>query len=116
MGKQTAGCRRELLAELCGLGHLVRGTVVDTLRKCGRAGCACENGKKHPFTYFSTSGKKGNRIVYVRASERRLFEAGCAAYRRAWEIIEALSAVNIQCIKQGDPVDDNADDQSPNHH
>ncbi len=92
--------REQLLAELCGLGHLVRGTVVDTLRKCGRPDCSCAIGERHPFTYLSTSGKKGNRIVYVRKAERASFEAGCAAYRRAWEIIETLSALNINSIKQ----------------
>lgn len=90
-----------LLAELAGLGGMVRGTLVRTHRKCGRHGCECEKGQRHAFCYLSRSSEGSkNKIVYVKPAEETAFESGIAAYRRAREIIEELSHININSIKQ----------------
>ena len=94
--------KADLLAELVTLGEtLVRGALVRTRRKCGRPGCACEKGARHPFCYLSRSVEgRRNKIVYVRPVEEKAFEAGLGAYRRAWEVIEELSAINIDIVKR----------------
>lgn len=90
-----------LLSDLAGLGCMVRGTLVRTQRKCGRHGCECEKGQLHPFCYLSRSSEgRRNKIIYVRPAEEASFESGIAAYRRAREIIEELSHININVIKQ----------------
>jgi len=90
-----------LLTELAGLGGMLRGTLVRTHRKCGRPECACAKGRQHAFCYLSRSAEGGkNKIVYVKPAEEAAFEAGVAAYRRVWEIIEELSRININVIKQ----------------
>jgi len=90
-----------LLAELAGLDGMLRGTLVRTRRKCGRHGCECEKGQQHAFCYLSRSSEGSrNKIVYVKPTEEAAFESGIAAYRRAREIIEELSQININAIKQ----------------
>jgi hypothetical protein len=90
-----------LLAELAGLGGIVRGTLVRTHRKCGRRECECAKGRQHAFCYLSRSAEgRKNKIIYVKPAEEAAFDAGVAAYRRAREIIEELSQININVIKQ----------------
>ena len=87
----------EELASLCGM---VRGSLVHTLKKCGRPGCECAQGRLHPFCYLSRSGKGArNHIVYVKPSEADAFGKAVAMYNRAWELIEELSELNIKEIK-----------------
>ena len=40
-------------------------------------------------------------MTYVRKVEEEAVEAGIAAYNRAWEIVNVLSALNVAEIKQG---------------
>jgi hypothetical protein len=93
--------QRDLAKELVKLCGLVRGSIVHTTRKCGRAQCECAKGKQHPFCYLSRSsaGSK-NKIQYVKPSEEKAFERAVAMYERAWAIIEELTELNIKEIKE----------------
>jgi len=94
--------KKALLKELSGLGNLIRGSLVHGTRKCGKKTCACANGGPgHPFSYLSISTTHArNRQVYV--SEANLEKVGkaVAAYRRAWEILVELSALNLEDLKK----------------
>jgi hypothetical protein len=103
MERNVEGRRRGLLAELSELGGLVRGTIINTKRKCGRKECDCQRkGKLHPFRYLSKAlGVGRSKIVYVKDSELAFFERGIAQYKRAKEILEELSDINAKLIKEG---------------
>ena len=80
---------------------MIRGSLVKTRKKCGRAGCRCESGEMHPHTYLSTSGKRGNTIVYIRTEQEAAFRRGVKAYRNAVSLLDEISRVNIEIIKRG---------------
>jgi hypothetical protein len=48
-------CRDALLAELRGLGNLMRGTIGEVGVKCGRPGSACAQGAKHRKVHLSVN-------------------------------------------------------------
>jgi len=93
--------KKALLKELSGLGNLIRGSLVRGTRKCGKKTCSCANGGAgHPFSYLSISTTHArNRLVYVSEANLAAVEKGVAAYKRAWEILEELSALNISELK-----------------
>ncbi len=94
--------KAELMAELASLGHLIRGSLISTGKKCGRKTCACTKGKLHPHSYLSVSSGTGrNRTVYIKPSDAETVRLGIAAYQRAWEILDQLGALNVQLIKKG---------------
>ena len=101
MKKDDSPRKRELLRELGRLGCMIRGSLVLGHRKCGKPGCVCaKGGEGHPFHYLSISTTHArNRIVYVSAAQLEAVEAGVAAYRRAWEILEELSELNLAALK-----------------
>ena len=47
--------RDALLQELREVGNLMRGTIVEVGVKCGRPGCACEQGEKHRKIHLSVN-------------------------------------------------------------
>ena len=93
--------RSALMAELSGSEGMVRGSIVETRKKCGRPDCECARGRLHPHRYLSTGGKGRNRIVYVSDAEKAAFSRGVAAYDRAWKLICRISEINIRLIKEG---------------
>jgi hypothetical protein len=102
--KKTESLKRKkhkLLDKLRAHGDMIRGSLVKTRKKCGRDGCRCESGELHPHSYLSTSGKKGNTIVYVRPGQEAEFRRGVKAYRKALSLLDEISRVNIEIIKGG---------------
>ncbi len=98
----SEGRKRELMDELSRLDNLIRGSLVRSTRKCGKAGCACSaGGAGHPICQLSTSTVHArNRMTYVSKGNEEKVLAGIAAYRRAREIIEELSDLNVAALKK----------------
>lgn len=91
--------RRALLAELRRTPNLMRGLVYERQRKCGRRSCACATGgPRHPGLQLNVTLGGKTRTRYVRQGERAQVEAWVAAYHRLWELVEALTAVNLALL------------------
>lgn len=105
MGKSKMGRflqkRQKLLDQMLENQDMIRGSLVKTTKKCGRKGCHCEKGEKHPHVYLSVSGKDGNTIVYVAKEQEAAFRQGISSYRKACELLEKISRLNIEIIKGG---------------
>jgi hypothetical protein len=95
--------REKLMGELSGLSGIVRGSLVETGKKCGRKECECSSGKLHPHRYLSTGTKGKNKVVYVSEKERNVFAQGVKAYEKAWKLICQISEINIRLIKEAGP-------------
>lgn len=103
MKKEDSQEKQNLKKELVKLADtLIRGSLIHSRRKCGSKTCACANGgEKHPMTTLSISTTHArNRQVYISADLVNAVENGIASYKRAWEIIEELSAMNLMELKE----------------
>ena len=94
--------KQQLMEELAGLGNLIRGSLVHTMRKCGKKNCVCATGGKgHPVCLLSTSTVKArNKMTYISKENEETVSAGVASYRLVWEIIEELSSLNVASLKK----------------
>ena len=91
--------RDALLQQLRGLPNLMRGTLYEPQRKCGRASCACASGGPRHFTLrlnVTLGGRTHTR--YVRQGERATVETMIAAYQRLWAIVNELTEVNLRLL------------------
>ena len=88
--------RRRLLDQLHQVPDLMRGTLYERERKCGRAACTCATGgPRHKGLQLTVNVGGRTRTRYVRQGERPMLEERIAAYGRLWEIVEELTAVNL---------------------
>ncbi len=95
--------RDALLAQLRGLGNLMRGTVVEVGVKCGRPGCACEQGEKHRKVHLSLNLGGRTRGCYLGEERAAAAAPLIAEYERAWRLINALTAVNLELLRGTHP-------------
>jgi len=95
--------RDALLAELRGLGNLMRGTIGTVGVKCGRAGCACAQGQKHRKIHLSVNLHGRTRSCYLGREREALVVPLLAEYERAWRLINALTAVNLALLRGTHP-------------
>lgn len=103
MKKANTPEKQQLKKELVKLADkLIRGSLIHSRRKCGSKTCACANGGEgHPMTTLSISTTHSrNRQVYISADLVKDVEKGIASYKRVWEIIEELSAMNLMELKE----------------
>jgi hypothetical protein len=91
--------RDALLARLHTLPNLMRGSVYERGRKCGRASCACAHGgPKHPTRQLTVTLGGATHSRYVRLEEVAQVQALIATYEELWAIVNALTAVNLALL------------------
>lgn len=63
--------RNQLEERLIRSGPLLKGSLFEQYRKCGKSGCKCERGERHgPYPYLVVGKGKARRLTYVTASMR----------------------------------------------
>ena len=96
--------RDGLLARLHALPNLMRGSVYERPRKCGRATCACATGgPKHRTRQLTVTLKGRTHTRYVRRGEVEDVQALIAGYATLWAIVEGLTAVNLALLRGAHP-------------
>ncbi len=96
--------RDALLVRLHALPNLMRGSVYERVRKCGRAGCACaQGGPKHPSRQLTVTLRGATHTRYVRHEEAAPLRQLLATYAELWAIVDDLTAVNLALLHSAPP-------------
>src|SRR6266498_2605195 len=71
--RQLRTRRRRLATGLPDVEALLRGSLVDQLRRCGKEGCKCTRGELHgPYAYLATGRRRGrSRLLSSKAASTR---------------------------------------------
>ncbi len=96
--------RDALLARLHALPNLMRGSLYERLRTCGRASCACATGgPKHPGRQLTVTLRGATHTRYVRHEEVGQLQQLLATYEELWAIVDELTAVNLALMHSAPP-------------
>ncbi len=95
--------RAQLLARLPDLERLLRGSLVQRYKKCGKPGCHCAGGPGHgPAFYLSvTLGPGKTRSYYIPADLRRRIAKYLRNYRSLRRLVEEIIRLNRELLEQG---------------
>jgi len=94
--------RQRLMAKLPPLEDVLRGSIVERSLRCGRKGCHCaQDGGGHHAVYLSVTVERG-RTEQISVPPTLLPDVrrGVATYHKWWEIMEEISAINRQLLRQ----------------
>jgi len=82
--------------------HLMRGTIVERARRCGRADCACADDPKarHMGKYVSVSLDGRTVAIHLRAEDEERVRRALDAYRRLWAIIDGLTRCEVADLRR----------------
>ena len=96
--------RADLLERLAALPNLMRGTVYEKPRKCGRASCHCATGgPKHTTLQLTVFLRGKTRTRYVRRGELSQVQTLVGNFRVLLEIVDELTAVNLELLRGHHP-------------
>lgn len=96
--------RRLLHAQLRELScePLMRGTIVERRRKCGKANCACAKypAARHGGKVVTVFLDGRTQVVALRAEDEDQVRAAIAAYDRVWKVINGLTSCELSELKR----------------
>lgn len=93
--------RRRLLAKLPPLDEVLRGSLIERWVRCGKGSCRCASGELHAATYLSVTHRGGRtEQISVPRELAHTVRDGIAVYQKWWEILEQVSAINRELLRQ----------------
>jgi hypothetical protein len=96
--------RRAFREQLQALGRepLMRGSLVERLRRCGRSNCACarDPGARHGGKFLTVQLDGRTHAVHVRPEDEASVRQAIAAYHQLWEVINGLTACELGDLRR----------------
>ena len=98
--------RAALLRKLPPPNAVLRGSLIERFKRCGRPGCRCARGIGHgPKVYLSVSGPKARPVmVYVPQDLRSEIERLVANYRQTRQLLDEIAAINLELLRRREPI------------
>jgi hypothetical protein len=80
--------RQALLRQLPPLKGVLRGSLIERYKRCGKPGCKCAEGPGHGPKYYVPQESHAQVAEFI------------ANYHRAREILEAISEINRELLRR----------------
>ena len=102
--EQTQRRRRHLRAQVRALSvaPLMRGSLVERLRRCGRPNCACAHDprRRHGGKFLTVQLGGRTHAVHVRPEDEAKVRAAIGAYTGLWQLINELTACELADLRR----------------
>lgn len=102
--EQTHRRRRELREQLRALSFapLMRGSLVERLRRCGRPNCACarDPARRHGGKFLTVPLDGRTHALHVRPDDEAKVRAALGAYTKLWDLINKLTACELSDLRR----------------
>jgi hypothetical protein len=86
----------------------IRASVVERFGTCGKANCACHQGRKHGPYYYLTQCLAPGRVqkfLLKAPADQQAARVATAAFNRFYDGLEELSQINTELLRRGAPLD-----------
>ena len=104
--KQTAAAlrkrRQALLRQLPPLKAILRGSLIERYKRCGKPGCKCADGPGHGPKYYLSVSFPGRRpqMDYVPQESYAQASEFLANYHHARQILEEICEINRELLRR----------------
>jgi hypothetical protein len=102
--QQTDRRRDELRQQVRALSlqPLMRGSLVERRRRCGRPNCACarDPGRLHGGKFLTVQLQGRTHALHVRAEDEARVRAATGAYTKLWDLINGLTVCELSDLRR----------------
>lgn len=99
--------RRKLLGGVPPLDRIMRGSLIERFKRCGRPGCHCANDRGHgPKVYLSvsSSGERPQMDYVPNASHAQVGEY-LANFHKLRDVLNEICAINTELLRRREELD-----------
>jgi hypothetical protein len=100
--------RRQIIRDMPSIERIVRGSLMETYKRCGRPNCHCADGPGHgPKRYLSTIARTGERprLGYVPNAIYPQVAEFLANFRTLQEMLNEICAINAELLRRRESLD-----------
>jgi hypothetical protein len=100
--------RHQLVRALPPIEQIIRGSLIETYKRCGRPNCHCVDGPGHgPKRYLSTVTRTGDRprLGYVPNAACHQVAEFLGNYRKLQEMLNEVCAINAELLRRRESLD-----------
>ena len=83
------------------LPDLMKGSLAQTSRACGKKGCHCQTGQKHPIYFFTFQFKGKKQVFSIPIQFLDKVQNLINNWKHHKDLIEELTEINVQLIRKG---------------
>lgn len=106
--------RRGLERELMGHGRLVRGSLLERPKFCGKPGCKCTKGQPHPPSLYLSRVEEGiSRHCFVRAADHGRVRREAWAYKAFRQALRRWRAISKELSQLWEDLGEAQEDSYP---
>jgi len=93
---------RQLLRQMPPLDRLLRGSLIERYKRCGKPGCKCARGPGHGPKYYLSISRYQQRpqMDYIPQDYYRQTTAYLANYQRLRQLLEEICAINRELLSR----------------
>jgi hypothetical protein len=86
--------------------RIIRGSLIERYKRCGKAGCKCMSGKGHgPKYYLTLSIYKGKQdVIYVPLDQLVNVKAYLKKYQSLNTALKEVCDINRELLRRGDTI------------
>lgn len=79
---------------------MLRGSLIERYKKCGKLNCHCLKGQEHGPSYYLSVSMPGTRpvMIYIPIKHKLVVEEALINYQTIQQIIEKISDINRELI------------------
>ena len=94
--------RKQLLRKLPPLDAVLRGSLIERYKRCGKPGCKCATGQGHGPKYYLSVSRTGARpaMDYVPQDAQPQVAQYLSNYREIRDILDQLCAINHELMRR----------------
>lgn len=79
--------------------RIIKGSLVELKRTCGKSNCRCRKGEKHRSLYLSQSKSGKTKMTYIPRKYEKEVREYVKRHKRHIKVLDELSELNIKIIK-----------------
>jgi hypothetical protein len=81
---------------------LMRGTIVERKRRCGRSNCSCAKDPKqrHKGKFLTLSLKGKTRTLHLRFQDEENVQKAIGTYEALWEVVDEMTACELADLRR----------------
>src|ERR1700679_395348 len=99
--------RKDLLRELPSLETILRGSLIERYKRCGKPTCHCTQGRGHGPKYYLSVSRPGSarpEMDYVPQEYKEQVELYLSNYKLLREILEEVCSINRELLARREEV------------
>lgn len=92
--------RRKAAKAMPRIEEILRGSIVEVKRYCGKPNCRCSKGRKHRSLYISQSNNGSSRLIYIPQHSEKEARRLIDNYHKLKGVMEEISRINMRLVRE----------------